>query len=122
MYDRYIQQLPIVLVGAPKTGKTTLAKRLAHLLELPVIHSDEFLGMPHRTIPHALAKALRRAPRSILEGTHAIRCLSRGLFTPGLVVWCRGPSENAYPTLAWVVERCWNYQQKHPGLVVERKR
>jgi adenylate kinase family enzyme len=110
----------IIITGAPRTGKTTLAGKLGPAISLPVVNSDDFLHLGHANIPEALVQALYPAG-TLLEGTHAARLLSRGI-QPDLLICCRGPSENdsRYKGItAWVLRNVQQFQARHPDRVVQ---
>jgi adenylate kinase family enzyme len=66
----------ILVIGSPGAGKSTLARRLAETLELPLIHLDrEYFGpgwaMPSRPEWRERVKALVARPAWVMEGNYA---------------------------------------------------
>lgn len=64
----------IFICGVPGAGKTSLARMLTppggH-----VVHTDDYLHLPHDTIPAALAQALQE--HTVCEGVQVARLLRR---------------------------------------------
>ncbi|MHB1463154.1 MAG: AAA family ATPase [Armatimonadota bacterium] len=63
----------ILIIGCPGGGKTTLALRLAEMLDLPVVHLDSVFWKPHWTQPSneeflEKVEELIEQPRWIIEG------------------------------------------------------
>lgn len=89
----------IFIIGAPKTGKTTLAKQMGQELRLPIVHSDDYIELGWKDAKEALLKrVLRTVEPTIFEGVTVARLLPRELqdglcAIPKELVWCRGPSE-----------------------------
>lgn len=78
------------IVGYPGAGKTTLSEELRGILGLPVIHTDDYLHLPHAAIPEAILGDLRVFQEGyIVEGTHVVRLFERG-WQPDLVIFVRG--------------------------------
>src|SRR5512143_292043 len=64
----------IVIVGGPRTGKTTLAGTFS----LPVIHTDDFAGLGNFSAQSQKAAALLELPGPwVLEGVTTVRALRK---------------------------------------------
>lgn len=119
----------VMIVGAPKTGKTTLAGMLRGVSGFEVIHSDDYMYLPWADQPGVLMSKLKGSDY-ILEGVAWARCLPRpGLerssIEPEHVLWIRGPSEEdpKYRGMATQVKRAVEaYKLTHPGRVTEVNR
>ncbi len=66
----------ILVIGSPGAGKSTLARRLAERLDLPLIHLDrEYFGpgwtMPSRPEWRERAKALAERPEWVMDGNYS---------------------------------------------------
>jgi adenosyl cobinamide kinase/adenosyl cobinamide phosphate guanylyltransferase len=69
-----------VIIGGPRTGKTTLANALAQKDGRPVISTDGFIEMGWSEASQYVATdVLERQPPWIVEGTCAIRALRKWL-------------------------------------------
>ncbi len=79
----------IGIVGYPGAGKTTLSESLGIALKLPVIHTDDYLNLPHESQPGAILGDLGILPEYIVEGTNVVRLFQRG-WQPDLVIFVRG--------------------------------
>lgn len=68
----------IVITGAPRSGKSTLARRLS-AGTVPVVRTDDYvrMGVPHAHIPDVARRELERHDSWILEGCQAARVLRR---------------------------------------------
>lgn len=88
------------VIGAPRTGKTTLARKLAAETGAHLVSTDDYLILPHDLQPTAIALAMLGHHDVVVEGVAAARLLpnrpdgrDHGAPRPDRVVWCRGPSE-----------------------------
>ena len=89
----------ILILGNPASGKTTLAKRLAHKHAIPIIHTDSYIGYGHRDNLYVLLKDLekRQNEKLIIEGVLAYRLLRKGIegtgynWQPDLVLEVEAP-------------------------------
>jgi cytidylate kinase len=107
---RQATNLFVVVSGIPASGKTTLAKKLASALSLPVIDKDDILeGLfaQHATIDESLRARLSRQSDEIMRET------ARSLPAAILVSFWQNPdrSESSGAPSAWLREL--------PGRVVE---
>jgi hypothetical protein len=74
----------IGITGGPKTGKTTLAKKLEEQFAVTVFHTDDVKHLPWDQQP---AEIVRRAPRQgIIEGVQVARAARKGLTLDWLLV------------------------------------
>jgi hypothetical protein len=64
------------IVGSPRAGKTTLARRLGRELGLPVTHSDSLIALGWTQASSELA-ALIEADDGIFEGVAVVRALRK---------------------------------------------
>ncbi len=79
------------IVGYPGAGKTTLAGQLGWET---VIHTDDYLHLPHELIPGAILATLSSLSSYVVEGTHVVRLFERG-WQPDLVIFVRGGGKKA---------------------------
>lgn len=77
----------ILIAGPPGGGKSTLAKRLAKERGLPVVSTDDYMGMSWDDIPYAAAEATY-GKNVILEGIRALSAVARGGLTVSEFYWC----------------------------------
>ncbi len=66
----------VMVVGGPGSGKTTFARRLADILELPVIHMDMHFWRPGWQLPDRMAwreqvTALAAASNWVMDGNYS---------------------------------------------------
>ena len=116
------------IVGAPRTGKTTLGRKLAAERGARLISTDDFLHLPHDRQLDAIRAMIEVASGSarnvIVEGVTAARLLPHrpdGRVhagpVPDEVIWVRGPSEEEtrYRGLtSWVTRFVESYAAKAP--------
>lgn len=116
------------IVGAPRTGKTTLGRKLAAERGARLISTDDFLHLPHdRQVDaiRAMIEVASGAARNVIvEGVTTARLLPHRpdgrVHTgpvPDEVVWVRGPSEAEPRYLgltAWVNRFVEAYAAKAP--------
>lgn len=81
----------LAILGLPGSGKTTLALALGAVLELPVLHTDEFQSEPWEKAPDLVMARLQ--PVCIVEGITVARLFRRG-FKPDCVIRILGGAEN----------------------------
>ena len=94
----------IAVVGYPGTGKTTYANKLAEERKYPILHTDDYLHLPHSSIPGELLADLSVLGKDvIIEGTHVTRLFAKG-FTPDLVVYMCGGTDNICPSIEKMVD------------------
>lgn len=74
----------IVICGGPRVGKTSLAQRLAQESGLPVVSTDNFIGVPWGSVPETVILSVKYAEDWILEGIQATRVLRKWLQTAPL--------------------------------------
>jgi len=107
----------IAITGRPGVGKTTLGRRLAVDLSLPLHHTDDYIsGYSWDEIPDILTKYFIDEPSFILEGVAAARCLKRGLW-PDVCLYLERdmPTEPRHAGMAAVVDRALG---RYPGQVI----
>ncbi len=74
------------IIGRPRVGKTTLARRLANDLKVPIVHTDDFIDRPWDLIPDALLRAVEtHGGNCIIEGVATARLLGHFEFKPDVV-------------------------------------
>ena len=93
----------IAVVGYPGTGKTTYADKVALERKYPIIHTDDFLHLPHSEIPAELIYALEGLEDVVIEGTHVTRLFAKG-FTPDLLVYMYGGTDNICPSIEKMID------------------
>lgn len=78
------------ICGAPRTGKTTFATKLAQATKLPLISTGKrsevleiytkfFIDLEWDEVPHVVRAELKKYPAWILEGTQSARVLRKWL-------------------------------------------
>lgn len=66
----------VFITGGARTGKTTLARKLAQGMSVRTIHTDDYLDHPHDEIPDVLRSQLPEGD-VVVEGTHVARLLRK---------------------------------------------
>lgn len=66
-----------VIVGGPRTGKTTLARKLVEAQGVVGISTDDYMSLPWADVPDAVVTRLSRLNDFVLEGVQAARVLRR---------------------------------------------
>lgn len=83
--DRDLAEKRIVIVGGPKTGKTTLAEQLMLSTDLEidhVFHTDDLIGThTWADVPEAIIEWMRRPGPWVIEGVQTARGLRRWMKT-----------------------------------------
>lgn len=67
----------VAIVGGPRTGKTTYARKLAAKLELPLVSTDDFIPLGWSGSGAKAAAVIARARRLLIEGVTVPRALRR---------------------------------------------
>lgn len=76
----------IAIIGAPRAGKTTLARELACTLAMPVVHADDMIALGWSQVSTTLARLMHDDPQpAIYEGVAVVRAL-RKLLTVGATI------------------------------------
>ena len=113
----------LIITGAPRSGKTTLAKKLGLHLDMPVISTDDYLHFHHDRQPYEIAKKVALTGDCILEGTSAARLLrpKKDYFlAPAAVFVCRNDyAEIKMPGFDWTIRFAEEYEVINPGSVKE---
>ena len=97
----------ILIVGGPRTGKTTLSRELQEETRLPTFHTDDFLHLKDfRAQTTATTNWLLVEPDYIVEGVHTVYALRRLLEEryegekpaplPDLIHFCEKPFERLH--------------------------
>jgi adenylate kinase family enzyme len=108
----------ILVIGSPGAGKSTLARRLAERLGLPLIHLDrEYFGpgwtMPTKPEWRDRVKALAARPAWVMEGNYASTFDIR-VPRATAVVWLDLPRWKCLSSALWRVAR--HYGRTRPDL------
>ncbi len=92
LVDRLMIANRIAIAGGPKTGKTTLADRIANRdPSFHIIHTDDLINkVEWGGVPDEIARQTVGRKRFIVEGVQAGRCLRKHLAVD-LVVWLERP-------------------------------
>lgn len=69
----------IAICGGPKTGKSTLAARIAAETGCQLIATDAYMDVPWGQIPDVILPSLKATDSWVLEGVQAARVLRRWL-------------------------------------------
>lgn len=69
----------IAIIGAPRAGKTTLAKELRSTLGWPILHTDDLVPLGWSAASAEVARALHSTGHLIVEGVAAVRGLRKAL-------------------------------------------
>lgn len=67
----------VFITGGPRTGKTTLARKLAQGGTVRTIHTDDYLDREHADVPSVLREAVLASDDVVVEGTHVARLLRK---------------------------------------------
>jgi len=108
----------ILVIGSPGAGKSTLARRLAERLDLPLIHLDrEYFGpgwlMPSRTEWREKVARLAARPEWVMDGNYASTFDLR-MPRAHAVVWLDIPRWQCALSVFWRVAR--HYGRVRPDL------
>jgi adenylate kinase family enzyme len=108
----------ILVIGSPGAGKSTLARRLAERLELPLIHLDrEYFGpgwtTPSRPEWRAKVATLAARPEWVMDGNYASTFDLR-VPRADAVVWLNIPRWRCLAGVLWRV--AVNYGRQRPDL------
>lgn len=108
----------ILVIGSPGAGKSTLARRLAERLDLPLIHLDrEYFGpgwtMPPREEWRERVKALAAWPEWVMDGNYGSTFDLR-VPRANAIVWLDVPRWRCLLGVLWRVAR--NYGRVRPDI------
>ena len=108
----------ILVIGSPGAGKSTLARRLAGRLDLPLIHLDrEYFGpgwtMPARAEWRERVRALAARPEWVMDGNYGSTFDLR-VPRAHAVVWLDLPRWRCLLGVLWRVAR--NYGRARPDI------
>lgn len=112
----------IMIAGVPGTGKTTLANKMADLLCLPVVHTDDYLGQGHASAPGLIYRSVKDLGYNcIIEGTQVARMLRNTkdyFIEPSILIYCRDKlAEARWPQFNWVSKYTKDFMAYRPNLV-----
>jgi predicted ATP-binding protein involved in virulence len=79
----YLSNKKIIILGASKTGKTTLSNEVKDRL---VIHTDEFLKYNFEEVPFKIMDAVKNVDSYCVEGMQSARALRKGLKADVVIV------------------------------------
>jgi adenylate kinase family enzyme len=108
----------ILVIGSPGAGKSTLARRLAERLDLPLIHLDrEYFGpgwaMPPRSEWRERVRALAARPAWVMDGQYGSTFDLR-VPRAQAIVWLDLPRWRCLASVLWRVAK--NYGRVRPDL------
>jgi hypothetical protein len=102
----------IIIVGGPKTGKTTLSSAL--LPAVPVQHTDDLIHLPWSEVPDAVIDWMLQDGPWIIEGVQTARALRRWYRDGGLtgtpcdrVIVCAHPVADLTKRQAAMAKGIW---------------
>lgn len=113
--------MKICVAGAPKSGKSTLAQKLASAINYEVVSTDDWIGkVGFREAPEAIIKYITGKDDIIVEGVNAARMLNKG-FTPDLVVYLQGGSTlSQHKSMKAIArDRVEKFKKAYPLRVIE---
>lgn len=79
----YLSNKKIVILGASKTGKTTLSSEIT---DRPVIHTDQFLRYTFDDVPFKIIESVKGLDSYCVEGIQCARALRKGLAADVVIV------------------------------------
>lgn len=96
----------IAIVGAPRAGKTTLAKKLAKELGIPLIHTDDLIGkVSFKDADKELLNQVKDLDSYIVEGVQVSRMLRTS-----------NKDKSWKPDKLYIVESNLPTEKRHRGL------
>ncbi len=109
--------MKVAIIGAPSSGKTTLANRLAKELGLPVVHSDDYRNSAWDQQPLDTLRACGATASWLAEGVTVARCLAPkyGL-NPDVVVYVWGGVDTGSKASLAKIQR--DRAEKWPGRMI----
>ena len=102
----------IFIMGAPGTGKTTLAAWLSEVTCGTLICTDDYLEVRHELRPQTIAAGFDGT--LIVEGCEVDRLIKHGLVPAGSLVLCTG-FEARREGCAGLAARCRKYFEAYDG-------
>ena len=82
--------MKIIVTGGPRAGKSTLAANLSRLLDLEIVHTDDYIAHGWSDVPDAVIEDLPDKDW-IVEGCQAVRLCRRVEFDK--LIWVCGARE-----------------------------
>ena len=102
----------ILIIGAPGSGKTTLADAIGTKFKVPVVHTDDYIDkVPFWAVPDLLIEIYGDYDKIVIEGVQAARLLTRD-YNPDLVVYLDSDTTGGLATIART--RFELFQEDHP--------
>lgn len=102
----------IYINGAPGTGKTTLARLLAH--DARIIHTDDYLAYSHEDQLKHIWDDMHSLPARLVEGCAVDRLVKHGFYTTDTLLLCTG-FQAQRPKCEALAARAKKYYEMYPG-------
>lgn len=67
----------IILAGGPKSGKSTLGRKLSAELGIPLVSTDDYIECGWSEAPHEIILKIKDMPSYILEGVNSGRTIRK---------------------------------------------
>ena len=108
----------VAIVGGPKTGKTTLSRKLQGV---EILHTDDLMHLNWEHQPEAISERLRGKSTFVVEGVQTARALRKGLEVDAVIFLDEPHQEliRGQLTMLKGVQKVFKeWQEKHPDVPV----